>query len=73
MAGDDTDGKHNPTAKARTWSSAILAAAAVVAIATVASALINPVLGRVVHWNIVVVLMPSLFVLFAVAIKRRWA
>ena len=56
----------------RTWTSAVLAAAAIVAIATVASALINPVLGRTVHWNIVAVLMPSLFVLFTLAIKNRW-
>ena len=66
------DRKRDATAKARTWNSAILAAAIVVAVATLASALINPVLGRVVHWNIIAVLMPSMFVLFAVAIKNRW-
>lgn len=56
----------------RTWASALLTAAAIVAVATAASALINPLLGRTVHWNIVAVLMPSLFVFFTLAIKNRW-
>jgi hypothetical protein len=56
----------------RSWVEAIVSAAVLVVIATAASALINPVLGRAVHWNIVAVLMPSLFVLFALLFKKRW-
>jgi hypothetical protein len=44
----------------------------IVLVATAASALINPLLGRVVHWTIVAVLMPTLFVAFAVLFKKRW-
>ncbi len=64
--------KQSQATRRRTWTSAIVTAAAIVAVATVVSALINPVLGRTVHWNIVAVLMPSLFVLFTLAIKNRW-
>jgi len=56
----------------RKWTEAILSAAVLVVIATAASALINPLLGRTMHWNIVAVLMPSLFVLFALLFKKRW-
>lgn len=55
----------------RTWTAAILSAAVLVVIATAASALINPLLGRSVHWDIVAILMPSLFVLFALLFKKR--
>jgi hypothetical protein len=56
----------------RRWGEAVLWAAVIVALATAASALINPLIGRTVHWNIVAVLMPTLFVLFAVLLKKRW-
>jgi 4-hydroxybenzoate polyprenyltransferase len=56
----------------RKWVEAILSAAVLVVIATAASALINPLLGRTVHWNIVAVLMPSLFIVFALLFKKRW-
>lgn len=56
----------------RRWGEAVLWAAVIVALATAASALINPLIGRTVHWNIVAVLMPALFVLFAVLLKKRW-
>ncbi|MEE8518775.1 MAG: hypothetical protein V3S98_06595 [Dehalococcoidia bacterium] len=56
----------------RTWTSSVVLSAAIVAIATLASALINPLLDRVVHWNIVAVLMPSLFVIFVLLFKKRW-
>ena len=57
----------------RTWASAAWIALAFVAVATAASALINPLLGRTVHWDIVAVLMPMLFVVFTVVFKKRWA
>ena len=56
----------------RTWTSSVVLSAAIVAVATLASALINPLLDRVVHWNIVAVLMPSLFVIFVLLFKKRW-
>jgi 4-hydroxybenzoate polyprenyltransferase len=56
----------------RKWTEAILSAAVLVVIATAASALINPLLGRTVHGNIVAILMPSLFILVALLFKKRW-
>ena len=56
----------------RTWASAAVLALVIVAVATAASALINPLLGRVVHWNIVAVLMPALFALFTLLLRKRW-
>ncbi len=44
---------------------------ALVAVATLASVVINPLLDRVVHWNIMAVLMPALFVGFTVLLKKR--
>ena len=55
----------------RTWTRAALVALALVGVATAASAVINPLLGRVVHWNIMAVLMPTLLVLFTVLLKKR--
>ena len=55
----------------RTWGRAAALAFALVAIAILASVVINPLLGRVVHWNIMAVLMPALFVAFTVLLKKR--
>ena len=55
----------------RTWARAALVALALVGVATAASVVINPLLGRVVHWNIMAVLMPTLLVLFTVLLKKR--
>ena len=59
-------------AQKRTWRSAVLTSAALVVLAIAASALVNPLLGRVVHWNIVAVLMPAMFILFTLALRKRW-
>ncbi len=59
-------------ARKRTWRTAVLTSAALVALATAASALINPLLGRVVHWNIVAVLMPAMFICVTLALRKRW-
>ena len=56
----------------RTWARAVALASSLVVVATLASVLINPLLGRIVHWNIMAVLMPVLFVGFAVLLKKRW-
>ena len=55
----------------RTWGSAAWLALAIVTIATVASAVINPLLGRSVHWDIRAMLMPAIFVAFTVLFKKR--
>ena len=55
----------------RTRGRAVALAFALVAVATLASVVINPLLGRIVHWNIMAVLMPALFVGFAVLLKKR--
>ena len=56
----------------RTWSGSLLPALVIVAIATAASAVINPLIDRTVHWDIMAVLMPALFVTFAILFKKRW-
>lgn len=56
----------------RKWGGSALLAVALVAVATVVSAVINPLLDRTVHWDIMAVLMPTLFVLFTVLFKKRW-
>jgi hypothetical protein len=59
-------------AKDRGWVESLVWAAVIVAVATAASTLINPLLDRTVHWDIVAVLMPTLFVLFSFLFKKRW-
>ena len=56
----------------RSWARSLGIALGIVIVATVASALINPLLGRVVHWEIMAVLMPALFALFAVLLRKGW-
>ena len=56
----------------RDWRSSVLLALALVAVATVASAVINPLIDRTVHWEIMAALMPTLFALFTVLFKKRW-
>ena len=36
------------------------------------SAVINPLLGRYVHWDWMAVLAPTLLVILAIALRRRW-
>ena len=64
-------GAQTARAPDRTWARAALVALVLVGIATAASVFINPLLGRVVHWNIMAVLMPALFVGFTVLLKKR--
>jgi hypothetical protein len=56
----------------RTWGSSAVAALIIMAVATASSALINPLIGRTVHWDIVAMLMPTLFLLFTVLFRKRW-
>ncbi len=56
----------------RTWTEALKWAVLIVVVATIASAVVNPLIGRTVHWNIMAVLMPALFIAFAFLFKTRW-
>ena len=62
---------HKPQLTDRKWTEALVWAAIIVVLATGAAAFINPLLGRTVHWNIMAVLMPALFVGFTVLLKKR--
>jgi hypothetical protein len=46
--------------------------AAVVAVSVVASATVNPMLGRSVHWDWMAVAAPTLLVVLVIALRRRW-
>ena len=63
---------NKPRTADRTWHGSASLALVIVAVATAASALINPLIGRSVHWDIVAVLMPTLFVLFTILLRKRW-
>ena len=56
----------------RKWTEALVRAAIIVVLATGAAAFVNPLLGRTVHWNIMAVLMPALFIAFVFLFKKRW-
>jgi hypothetical protein len=56
----------------RGWVVSLGWAAAIVGAGVVLSAVINPMLGRLVHWDWMAGLAPTLFLLFAVALRRRW-
>ena len=56
----------------RTWASSLLWAALVVGVAIVASATINPLFGRFVHWDWMAGVAPVGFVAMALAFRRRW-
>jgi hypothetical protein len=38
----------------------------------VAAAVVNPLFGRYVHWDWMVGLAPTLYVISVVALRRRW-
>ena len=50
---------------------ALVASATMVAFATALAVVVNPLLGRTIHWHILAVLMPSLFLLMTLVLKRR--
>jgi hypothetical protein len=56
----------------RTWVAALKWAALIVVIATIVSAVLNPLPGRMIHWNITAVLMPTWFVAFSFLFQKRW-
>ena len=56
----------------RTWTFSLFWAALVVGVAIVASATINPLFGRFVHWDWMAGVAPVGFVTMALAFRRRW-
>ncbi len=56
----------------RTWTFSLLWAALIVGVAIVASATINPLFGRFVHWDWMAGVAPVGFVALALAFRRRW-
>ena len=65
------DGKARKREPDRTWARAAALALALVAVATLVSVVVNPLLDRTVHWNIMAVMMPALFVGFTILLKKR--
>jgi hypothetical protein len=56
----------------RTWAVSLFWAALLVGVAIVASATINPLFGRFVHWDWMAGVAPVGFVTMALAFRRRW-
>ena len=56
----------------RPWSFSLALSAIIVALSIVASATINPLFGRSVHWDWVAVIVPVSVILMTLAFRRRW-
>ena len=56
----------------RSWPVSMGAAAVLVGIAIAFSAVVNPALGRAVHWDWIAALGPTLFFVLTLALRRRW-
>ena len=56
----------------RGWAMSLGWAAAIVGIAILLSATVNPQFGRAVHWDWMAGLAPTLFVAMSLALRRRW-
>ena len=56
----------------RSWPVALLWASVLVGGAVILSAVVNPLFGRFVHWDWMAGLAPTLFILLALSLRRRW-
>jgi hypothetical protein len=66
-------GDHDREARAhRGWGISLGLAVVIVGAAIGLSAVINPLLGRYVHWDWMAFLAPTLLVALAIALRRRW-
>ena len=66
-------GAHDREARAhRGWGISLGLAVVIVSAGIGLSAVINPLLGRYVHWDWMAVLAPTLLVVLAIALRRRW-
>ena len=57
----------------RSWMISLLWAAVIVGVSIIASATVNPLFGRYVHWDWMAVLAPILFLVLTMALRNRWA
>ena len=64
--------KINQALALRGWAVSLLWAVVIVGLSIVASATINPLFGRSVHWDWMAGVAPIGFVLVALAFRRRW-
>ena len=66
----------SPTKRAtlgpRSWRLSTIAAAALVTLGIILSAITNPLLGRYVHWDWMAGLAPALLLGLALSLRRRW-
>ncbi|MCI0782067.1 MAG: hypothetical protein J4N93_12295, partial [Chloroflexi bacterium] len=56
----------------RSWPVALGWAGALVGVAVILSAVVNPLFGRYVHWDWMAGLAPTLFVFLTLSLRRRW-
>ena len=56
----------------RGWAFSLFWAAAIVGVSIIASATVNPLFGRSVHWDWMAVLAPAGFIALSLAFRRRW-
>ena len=70
--GTDTTGSESPRPAQRSWLTSLLWAAIIAGVGVAMSAIINPILGREVHWEWMAGLAPASFVLVSWALRRRW-
>ncbi len=56
----------------RSWTASLMWAVAIIGISIIASATINPLFGRYVHWDWMAGAAPVSFVILATAFRRRW-
>lgn len=64
--------KPEKTVVNRGWPVALAGSAVLVGGSIVVSAVVNPLFGRFVHWDWMAVLAPTLFLVVAISIRRRW-
>lgn len=56
----------------RSWQFSLLWAAVIVGIGIIASATINPLFDRSVHWDWMAVVAPAGFIALTLAFRKRW-
>ena len=59
-------------AQLRDWRLAVALAGVLTVVAVAVSALVNPLFDRAVHWVWMAYLAPTVFVLSAISLRRRW-
>ena len=56
----------------RSWPVALAWAGGLTGGSVMLSAVVNPLFGRLVHWDWMAGLAPTLFFLIAISLRRRW-